>query len=286
MDQQVIKQMVAHMRNAKLSEATIFARTEVLSRLGVFLDGIALLAATPERLYQYQVSYSHNAPATVNIYTRHLREFYGWAVEACLIEKSPAAGLAVPKVRRGKPHPTLPEDMQTIFSCVTGHLRTAYILAAFAGLRCGEICRLHSRDLYLDQECPTALIKGKGGKERYVPLLSPVINEIGWTKGWIIAPPRGPQFTPNRLSCDSTRFLTGLGVHTTLHSMRHYYGTETYRITHDPLLVRDLMGHESVATTEIYTESNMDGVLGKLAPLVGKAERLLRPRHLAAVSND
>lgn len=280
----IVQQMIDHMKVLKLSEATIWARAEVLARLCIFTNDEPLLDVTPETLMRYQRSYAHNSPATVNIYTRHLREFYRWATASGLLRDDPSAALPVPKVHRGKPHPTLPDDMKVIFSCSRGYLRTVYILAAFAGLRCGEVCRLHSRDLYLQTDSPHALIHGKGGKERYVPLLPAVVSEIGWTKGHIIVNRSGHPMSPASLSAESSRFLTNLGLQTTLHSLRHYFGTEAYRITHDPLLVRDLMGHESVASTEIYTDSNTDRAHEKLAGLETSAERLLRPRHLAAVS--
>lgn len=280
--QPAIKQMVAHMRVLKLSEITISSRLDVLYRLIAYLEA-PLLEATPAMLYSYQKTYAHLAPASVNIYTRHMREFYVWATKAGLLDVNPAIDLSVPKVHRGRPHPTLPDDMRTIFSCAQNYLRTAYILAAFAGLRCGEISRLNSRDLYLESDAPTALIRGKGGKERYVPLLAPVVAEIGYKRNWICVNSFGRQLTPKRLSAESSKFLAELGVNTTLHSLRHYFGTEAYRVTHDPLLVRDLMGHESVATTEVYTDSNMDGAHGKLVGLGNSAERLLRNRHLVAV---
>ena len=82
------------------------------------------------------------------------------------------------KLKQPVPHPTRPADLRAIIAKATGPLRTAYILTAFAGLRCGEICALRWEDIELDSAEPTAPIHGKGGKERRVPLLASVIDEF------------------------------------------------------------------------------------------------------------
>lgn len=65
--------------------------------------------------------------------------------------------------------------------------------------------------------------------------------------------------------------------------VRHYFATYAARITKDPLFVRDLLGHASVATTEIYMASDMEGAHARLAGLTAQAERVLGGRQLYAV---
>lgn len=171
-----------------------------------------------------------------------------------------------------------------ILACTTGGLRRAYILAAFAGLRCGEITRLQSHDL--DTAPPaTALIHGKGRKDRTVPLIPAVVDELaGWhPRGWVVTLESGRPYTPNRLSVDSTKHLHDLGVATTLHSMRATFATLAFHATRDPLFVRDLLGHSSVATTEVYTQSSLADAHQRLAGLSDQAASMLRPRRLKAI---
>lgn len=278
---QLMQAFITHMRIQKLSDATIQKRIELLHRLGEFLD-CPLPDATTEKLMAFQATYSHLAPASMHIYTRHITAYYRWAKATKLLDEDPAADLELPRLRKTQPHPTKPNDIRTIFSCARGRLRTAYMLAAFAGLRSGEICRLRSNDINYE-DC-SALIHGKGGKERTVPLLKPVMDEVGYRRGWIVTRDDGTPVEPVWLSGESTRFMKNIGVQSTLHSMRAAFATNAVRMTHDPLLVRDLLGHESVATTEIYMETNLDGVHDRLQGMVGMAEDLLRPRRLVAVS--
>ncbi|MBO0866439.1 MAG: site-specific integrase, partial [Mycobacterium sp.] len=156
----------------------------------------------------------------------------------------------------------------------------------FAGLRCGEICRLRREDVYLDAACPTADVVGKGGKLRTVPLVAPVVTELRATglarTGWLITR-GGEQYPSAQLSIDSHHHLRSLGIATTLHSMRHAFATTTYQSTRDLLLLKDLLGHESVATTQIYAQPDMDAVHDRLAGVADTASSLLGPRRLRAV---
>lgn len=277
----VMDKFIQYMRIAKLSEVTISDRVELLRRLVKFLD-VPILDATPEMLVAFQGTYAHLAPASVHIYTRHVTAFYRFARRTRLITIDPAIDLDLPRIRKGRPHPTSAEDLKLIFACATGRMRTAYILATFAGLRCGEICRLNSRDLDLGDR-PTAVIHGKGDKIRIIPLLPPVVAEIAYVHGQIIKTADGRPVRPPLLSADSTRFLQSIGVQSTLHSMRHTFATTAVRLTHDTLLVRDLLGHESVATTEVYMQPDSENAHERLADFTGFAAGLMRPRHLALV---
>lgn len=276
-----MERFIAHMRTRKLSEVTIKDRSELIGRLADFLP-VWPIEATTEMLEQFQSTYSHLRPASVDIYTRHIRAFYVWARKSKLILVDPAEDLALPKVPRTVPHPTSFVDLRTIFGCAPPLLRRAYVLASFTGLRCGEICRLSGRDITNDTGKPIALIHGKGGKDRRVPILAPVMTEIGYGRGWVLIKDERP-VQPEYLSAESSRFLHGLGMNTTLHSMRATYATHIMDITHDPLLVRDLLGHESLETTQIYTQSSLTGVHDRIAEYAAIADGMLSPRHLTVV---
>jgi integrase len=273
-----------HMRTAKMSPDTIKKRLEILRRLAAVLENDddyspkPLIEATPDDLAAFQGTFAHLAPASMDIYSRHVRAFYRWAVAYGHVAADPCGRMVVPRKPRGLPHPTSPDDLRVIFACTRRPLRTAYALAAFAGLRAGEITRLRWEDVDLRQR--TAYVRGKGQRDRIVPLLPPVVDELQRVglapRGPVVVLPSGRPFTPNRLSMESCRHLTQLpGVSTTLHGLRHSFGTLAYRYTRDPLLVRDLLGHESVATTEIYMQTSMDGAGERLASLAGDAAGLL-----------
>lgn len=276
-DAELLLDFVVDMRLANLSPKTIGARMDVLQRLSAHL-GSPLLAVTGDQLRAYQARFASLAPASINIYTRHMKAFYAWAVQRGHLEVDPAAELIVPKVRRGRPHPTTPEDVRRIFSCTHGTLRLAYALAAFAGTRCAEICALQRQDVVLHPGEPTALIHGKGDQWRTIPLVPAVVDELrayGLPRAGYVLSHLGRPLEPHRLSNMSTHYLQRLGIPTTLHSLRHYFLTNAARLTHDPLFVRDLAGHQSVTSTEIYIDTDMNDAHRRLAGVASLAEDLL-----------
>lgn len=276
-----LHQYRTEMEIAKYSPVTISDRIALLQRLAHHLDK-PLLDATEDDLRGFQARFAHLAPASVDIYSRHMKAFYDWAARRRLLDRSPAENLIIPKVPKGRPHPTTADELRIIFACTRGVLRLVYVLAAFAGLRRGEICRIQRRDLDLAQPLATVLVHGKGGKERIVPLLAPVVAELyeyGLPRaGWVVKRDGRP-YAPGQLSIDSHNHLRQLRLSTTLHSMRGTFATAAAQATHDPLFVRDLLGHESVATTEIYMASTMADAHARLALLAEVAESFLTPGH-------
>lgn len=277
-DHEIVTAFIQAIRISKGSEVTVTHRLDVLKRLAAFLGG-PLRHAAAEDLEKFQATFAHLSPATVNVYSRHVQAFYSWAHAVGKLPMDPSASLAVPRVRRGQPHPTSQDQLRDIFACVRGPLRTTYVLAAFAGLRCGEVTRLRAQDLDMHSARPTALIHGKGNRERIVPLLPPVVSELQGLprKGWLVTRPGGGPYSPERLSSTSSTYLSELGVETTLHSMRHSFATMVARFTRDPLLVRDLLGHASVATTEVYMQTSVNDAHDRLTEFNDQAVALLRP---------
>jgi len=266
-DEDILSRYALHMRTAKLSERTIGDRVELLRRLARFLpDG--LLDATPDDLARFQSRFATLARATIDVYSRHVIAFYRWAFAYGHVAEIPTGRMVVVKPRRGVPHPISEADLRMLLACSQGGLRMAYVLAAFAGLRAAEITRLRAEDLSLDAAQPVALVSGKGDRERIVPILDPVAAELqaaGITRGPLARRKNGQPYTPHQLTSDSCAFMRALGIRSTLHSCRHYFASEVVKLTKDILLVRDLLGHSSVATTQIYMASSIDGASDRLA---------------------
>jgi integrase len=280
-DVDVLASFELHMMTAKFSPVTIDDRLQLIGRLSRWLP-CDLIEATPSDLERYQQRFANLSRATVDIYTRHIRAFYRWAVRAGLVDSDPCSRLVTVRMRRGVPHPIKHAELRLLLACARGSLRTSYVLAAFAGLRRGEVCKLAGEDLEMDAPQPIALIHGKGDRERVVPLLPPVVDELralGFPRrGRVITLLDGRPYPPEALSVASNKFMQSLGIDSTLHSLRHYFASEVVKLTKDILLVRDLLGHSSVATTQIYMASSIDGAQDRLASFAGAAAELLANR--------
>lgn len=278
-----VREYEREMRIANLADPTITARLAVLRRLATHLDDPTLLSATAAQLRGYQARFELLAPASANIYTRHIQAYYRWCLRRELLTADPSAALIVPRVRPGRPHPTLDDDVRLLFCATRGVLRIAYLLAAFMGLRCAEICQLQRHDLLIDDQAGAlAHVFGKGGKWRTVPMIPAVIAELreyGLPRAGHVLLHNGRAVRSGRLSNLSTVHMQALGIESTLHGLRHYFLTHAARLTHDPLFVRDLAGHASVATTEIYMENTMALAHQRLAGMNDLALGYLGEQH-------
>ena len=133
-------------------------------------------------------------------------------------------------------------------------------LGAEAGLRLSEIAAVHSRDVLEGDAGPSLIVRGKGDKQRIVPISEDLAKRITAAPGWLF--PGRWRGTVRQQPCEAaghaeksyvSRHLTrllpdGWGPH----SLRHRYATRMYETTHDLLLVSKLLGHSSVETTQIY----------------------------------
>ena len=140
-----------------------------------------------------------------------------------------------------------------------------------AGLRVSELLNLKISDIYKSQE----LIKviGKGNKERWVPLnkiafkqidlfLKNTRSKIKPSKGcekFIFLNQRGGKLS--RISVfkavKEVALIAGIEKNIHPHTLRHSFATELMLAGADIMVVRELMGHASVRSTEIYTHLNV-----------------------------
>lgn len=137
------------------------------------------------------------------------------------------------------------------------------------GLRSGEVSGLTVGDMNVPLR--RLFVRTlKGGPERTIEMDSSVVNEVlGWRQGrFEFAKParddlllpncRGGQVRREMFNDMAKRIfgrLLGEGHGLTFHSLRHTFAMRTYNETQDLFLTQQLLGHSSVATTEIYARS-------------------------------
>ena len=135
-----------------------------------------------------------------------------------------------------------------------------------SGLRVSELVNLHLSQIYLDEHY--MVILGKGSKQRLVPL-SPVAEE--WFGYWLQERSRWPLKPEskdiafvNRYGRPMTRAMVftivrtlcaeaGITKTVSPHTLRHSFATHMLQNGADLRVIQQLLGHEDLATTEIYT---------------------------------
>jgi integrase len=159
--------------------------------------------------------------------------------------------LASVRKPRGLPRPLSDTQAQTLLSQAQEPYRSWFALGIYAGLRAMEVSGMQGSDLEEGPNGYLLRIRGKGGTDLTIPAhpeVVRIIHESG-TLG------RLWRLNPNKVSAYACAEMKRLGVEMKFHSLRHYFATSALRAGGgDLLVVRDLLRHSSVATTQIYAQ--------------------------------
>jgi site-specific recombinase XerD len=198
------------------------------------------------------------SPKTTARRLTSLRGFAKWAKIGPVLEDYIA-----PTPARSLPHP-IPEGeqgMERMIAAAKNPEQVALVvLGGYVGCRISESLSVDLHNLNLSER--TLLIRGKGDKERIVPLSE---KAIGYLQEAIIGAVVKPD---HKLVSYQDRFarqvIKNLGIRAGLmrevasHDLRATYATIILSQTNNIRLVQELLGHASVATTEVYTGISMD----------------------------
>jgi integrase/recombinase XerC len=211
---------------------------------------------------------------TSHTYYGHLAGFYRWLHELGEITYDPTEDVPTPTGGQARPKPVAPDELRHALARSSDMWRTAIILAVGAGLRASEIAELERRDVTREH---VHVRHGKGGRERYIETCDTV-----WT--WVRDRPAGAlvrrpygrgDVTGKYLSCAQRRHWCSIGLpHWHLHRLRHTFCTAMLAAGHDALVLRELMGHASVVTTQGYalvTSDQRRNAVGAIDALIAGA---------------
>jgi integrase/recombinase XerD len=177
-----------------------------------------------------------------------------------------------PRLPRALPHPLTVEEITAIVEApgdatpTAARDRAILELLYGAGLRVSELVGLDVDDV--DLEDASVRVLGKGGKERLVPVGRMARDAVaayltrgrtalatGRSRGALFLNARGGRLT--RQSCsrllDAHRRRAGIPRVVTPHDLRHSFATHLLEGGADVRVVQELLGHASVATTQVYT---------------------------------
>lgn len=141
------------------------------------------------------------------------------------------------------------------------------------GLRVSELCKLQISHLDFSAKM-LQVVEGKGSKDRVVPisekLVGPLREWIGSrTEGYVFAAPGGGKLATRTLQDRIPEIAREAGVakRITPHKMRHTFCTRLHEKGVDLIEIKDLAGHASVATTQIYTHASPEQLRGAVDKL-------------------
>ena len=198
------------------------------------------------------------APETRKSCRGAVRGFYRWAYGTGRIESDPSATLPGVTVPRAVARPT-PEHLVRHLVRDQGRVGVMAMLAAYCGLRRGEIARVHSRDWVAGE----LLIRGKGGKVRVVPVVSlDLAGVLDGCEGWLFPNGHGSHLSPGHVG----RLLSeAMPAGWTAHTLRHRMASTAYAVTRDLLGVGAVLGHSRPETTQRYIRLPDDALRSAVA---------------------
>jgi site-specific recombinase XerD len=197
-----------------------------------------------------------------------------WAARHGLIDASPARELVTPKLDKPLPRVLKAAEAGAMCELPPGDdaegLRDRAVLEVLygSGLRVSELCGLDVDDL--DLVAGAVRVVGKGRKERRVPLSEPACEALraylGEARASLLerrdqpAEPhavfvnaRAGRLGPRSVRSLLEKYLRGSDRSASPHDLRHSFATHLLDNGADLRVVQELLGHESLATTQIYT---------------------------------
>lgn len=207
-----------------------------------------------------------------------LRSFYKWAERRGLSDSNPMTLIRTPRQSKRLPKAITVDQVERLLSApdqteVLGVRDRAMLETLYStGIRVSELVGLELDDVDLAGEA--VKVKGKGKKERIVPLGSHAMGAIAryvemlradprFSTAWAEGRPHRPLFVNKhggRLSSRSVRrkldkYLKQVGLDPSIspHTLRHSFATHLLDNGADLRSVQELLGHQSLSTTQVYT---------------------------------
>ncbi len=246
-------------------------------------DGIAGVETETIRAYLGYLFRQKVKKVTVNRKISSLRSFYKYLIRSGKTKNNPAAMIQTSKTEKYMPNfLSVDEIFELLNAQMTGSmpgLRNLAMLELFysSGLRLSELAGLNVMDLDFNQ----ALVKvrGKGRKERIVPIggqarlalqeyLAKTDEARKKKNADVFNSPlflntRGARITARSIAriVDEATKKSGIGRKISPHALRHTFATHLLNAGADLRSIQELLGHESLSTTQKYTAVNISRMM-------------------------
>lgn len=256
------EQFLRYQKEVKgLSELTIEEYRKDLKEFVSYASakGLRWSTTTAEDLTMYVATLAEKKyqPATIRRRIATIKQIFKFGYHHFGLPTNPAAQLESPKLAKKLPKAANKEDYLTYLSLVPTTERSLFIHAFVAliletGMRISEALTLQTSQI--DRKMKGILLRGKGAKERVVyfgELTSyHLFQYLGSRMGQVFTGHDAQEV--RRMLIDE---LHGIIEHPFPHQIRHTYATEALNSGMDIYTLRQLLGHESVVTTERYLDS-------------------------------
>lgn len=188
---------------------------------------------------------------------------------------NPFGAVKSPK-RLANATPKVPDDALVIKMLdLVDNERDKFILTLLLnGLRRNEVAELPEDAIEWSAAygCDVITVIGKGNKQRLIPAnmeTSLAFRDYSEADGWMFPGKKGGHITARTVEYVSEKWSSAAGLKTSPHKFRHHYATRLVRAGADVLPLAEMMGHASVATTQVYVKLDLSSMVrvAQLDPL-------------------
>jgi integrase/recombinase XerC len=241
-------------------------------------DLLCLSEASYQMIRAWIVTLAENeiTAKSINRKIACLRSFYKYLLKQNTIQKDPTLRLKAPKINKQLPHFVEENDIlklldQFIFSEDFYGLRDKLILELLygTGIRLSELISI--KEEHINKFERIIKIKGKGNKERMIPLNENLMNLINIynkerekvierSNEYLIITDKGDQGYPMFIYRTVKNYLETIPTleKRSPHVLRHTFATHLLNKGADLNAIKDLLGHSSLAATQVYTHNSLD----------------------------
>lgn len=270
----------------RLSSNTLIAYEQDLSQFYTFLETnfqhTDLLSVNSSMIRSWTISLieKQDTATTVNRKISCLKSFYKFQLKSGLISQNPTSKIIRPKVPKRLPKDVSAHKLQDIKDKLEINLSddnfdarrdyTMFMTFYLCGLRRSELIDMQWGQIDLAQKQISVI--GKGKKQRFIPIDARLIelfseykkeisnNEIAPEDNSVFVLANGNKLYPNFVYRTIKKYLSevtsqkGIGPH----SLRHSFATHLLNEGAELNAIKGLLGHSSLASTQVYTHSSIE----------------------------
>lgn len=229
-----------------------------------------ILSSTKEDILAYLKTIKNLESTTISHKISSLKSFFKYYQKREKIKANPLANIKSPKIAKKLPTYLTLEEVSKLLdveikSPYDARNKAILELLYSSGIRISELCNMQTSN-YNSYECIIRLI-GKGSKERIIPLgdyaISVLEDYINNYRPKINKKNINSIFINNRGDTISRQFIfkvikkeclkKGIRKNVSPHTLRHTFATHLLQNGADLRIIQELLGHENISTTQIYT---------------------------------
>lgn len=229
-----------------------------------------ILSSTKEDILAYLKTIKNLESTTISHKISSLKSFFKYYQKREKIKANPLANIKSPKIAKKLPTYLTLEEISKLLdveikSPYDARNKAILELLYSSGIRISELCNMQTSN-YNSYECIIRLI-GKGSKERIIPLgdyaISVLEDYINNYRPKINKKNINSIFINNRGDAVSRQFIfkvikkeclkKGIRKNVSPHTLRHTFATHLLQNGADLRIIQELLGHENISTTQIYT---------------------------------